>query len=361
MNSGQTDSKTGGQGGGARAITTADEDKVRAALPASSGFGWYADGKLRAIDGCVHNSPEWHPRVAEAAARAGIVPGPAGWCWAAPVCGECRWNARCTFADKHSGRCSCDVEGEGAPPAGLTAAVIAALPPDGQALAFGPLMRAALDHPACKGRFRMGDEIAGQVRAAVDAAVASGEIEAGEQPGTSILSLVIDGPKGVERPGGFRSVDEAVDALRPRAGSGIDSVTFTGPDGSSATLVSKENQKLIASLRGAGYVNAAGDLEVALKTGKGVPMAVTRAQIANREGKDIPRRVYPDAAGDDGKKVKPRPQPTAGGRELRDQLGAPSTKRAPAAPPRAPRRLTAGANPDGCRSTSQTGTAILPR
>ncbi len=199
----------------------------------------------------------------------------------------------------------------------------------------------------------------------------------GEQPGTSILSLVIDGPKGVERPGGFRSVDEAVDALRPRAGSGIDSVTFTGPDGSSATLVSKENQKLIASLRGAGYVNAAGDLEVALKTGKHVAMAIARAQAANLQNKDIPRRCYPDAldaADGDGKKAKegkdlghyegdqlvpgglgPKRirQPTAGGRELRDQLGAPSTKRAPAAPPApkaAKRDAKAGTKGKGKRS-----------
>ena len=220
MNSGQTDSKAGGQGSEARAITTADEDKVRAALPASSGFGWYADGKLRAIDGCVHNSPEWHPRVAEAAARAGIVPGPAGWCWAAAPAARADECIGCSHSlgshDRSDGSCiycNCPAfvaatpvaveEPDAAqPPAWLTAAVLAELPPDGQALAFGPLMRAVLDHPACKGRFRMGDEIAGQVRAAVDAAVASGEIEAGEQPGTWRRPLPKPAPSPSPQPEG---------------------------------------------------------------------------------------------------------------------------------------------------------------
>ena len=155
MNSGQTDSKTGGQGSGARAITTADEDKVRAALPASSGFGWYADGKLRAIDGCVHNSPEWHPRVAEAAARAGIVPGPAGWCWAAAPA-------------------AVEGQGKGAPPAWLAAFILAALPPDGR-----PIMRDGAFYrgvDAAAGKAGAGWTL-GMVDDALDAMTANGEVE----------------------------------------------------------------------------------------------------------------------------------------------------------------------------------------
>ena len=201
-------SKASGQGGGARAITRGDEARVREAVRKALGpryesdcLEWWADGHLLSIMGLAWPA-KCDADLVERLATEGIVPGPAGWCWAAAPAARADECIGCSHSlgshDRSDGSCiycNCPAfvaatpvaveEPDAAqPPAWLTAAVLAELPPDGQALAFGPLMRAVLDHPACKGRFRMGDEIAGQVRAAVDAAVASGEIEAGEQPGT---------------------------------------------------------------------------------------------------------------------------------------------------------------------------------
>jgi len=105
----------------------------------------------------------------------------------------------------------------------------------------------------------------------------------GAEPGTSILSLVIDGPKGVERPG-----EVIFDATRPRR------VRDDDDDG----------------------------------------MPPGMAEMLD---------PGPTAA----REVKPKPRnPTAGGRELRDQLGAPSTKRAPAAAP-APKSAKRGGGKAG--------------
>lgn len=144
----------------------------------------------------------------------------------------------------------------------------------------------------------------------------------GEQPGTSILSLVIDGPKGVERPGGMRSVDEAIDALRPKRGSGIESITFSSPGSEPVTLTAESRRRIDAALKSEA------------KEGK---------ELGHYEGDQL----VPGGLGP--KRIR---QPTAGGRELRDQLGSPSTKRAPAtAPaPKAAKRGAAGPRGKGKRS-----------
>ena len=103
----------------------------------------------------------------------------------------------------------------------------------------------------------------------------------GDVPGRSILSLVIDGPEGVQRPGGPEVI---FDATKPRRPQSVDPDDDGLPPGMSEMLDPG-------------------------------PTAV--------------------------RELKPRRPPTAGGRELRDQLGAPSAKRAPAASrPFQPRSLS---------------------
>lgn len=102
----------------------------------------------------------------------------------------------------------------------------------------------------------------------------------GVDPGRSIASLVLDSPDGVTRPGAEGAGEVIFDATAPRRPQSVDDA--------------------LEGLR------------------RAVDEVGGTATIATGRGKSVT--------------IKPR-QPTAGGRELRQQLGTPTRKRAPAAAP----------------------------
>lgn len=181
MNSEQTKAA----GSGARAITRGEEARVADALHAVLNGGGYhlqwGGDRLKAIH-CFHWSAT---SVEKMAARAGIVPGPEGWCWAAApldACPLCHATAPythqpgCAELRPIVGSRGTWSVGAGAPPAWLTAAVLAALPGDGTPRDLMGIhnQSSIAEHPRCRDK----------VPAALAHLVNTGEIETGEQPGT---------------------------------------------------------------------------------------------------------------------------------------------------------------------------------
>ena len=154
-------SKASGQGGGARAITRGDEARVREAVRKALGpryesdcLEWWADGHLLSIMGLAWPA-KCDADLVERLATEGIVPGPAGWCWAAAPA-------------------AVEGQGKGAPPAWLAAFILAALPPDGR-----PIMRDGAFYrgvDAAAGKAGAGWTL-GMVDDALDAMTANGEVE----------------------------------------------------------------------------------------------------------------------------------------------------------------------------------------